>query len=84
MTLRPDSAISIQQILDGMRRLLEANFHQTDDGLAETLSILEPLGEAWNNVCHSVPAAKEEPEPRASNGTRYLAASAISAALFGL
>ncbi len=52
----------LAQLYDyAQRRLLDANFRQTDDGLAEALSILEPLAEAWNSVCHSVAAAEEAP-----------------------
>ena len=33
-----------------MRRLLDANFRQADEPLAEVLNVLLPLAEAWNAI----------------------------------
>jgi flagellar protein FliS len=45
------------------RRLLDANFKQTDDGLAEVEKLLLPLQEAWRAIDDSRRQTTHESEP---------------------
>jgi flagellar protein FliS len=45
------------------RRLLDANFKQTDDGLAEVEKLLLPLQEAWRAIDDSRRQTPHESEP---------------------
>ena len=52
-----DLSARLAQLYDYMmRRLLEANFRQMDEPLAEVLGLLATLGEAWDGI-------QEHPEP---------------------
>jgi flagellar protein FliS len=48
------------------RRLLDANFRQADDGLAEALSLLETLAEGWNGISGQDAGAAEAERAPAS------------------
>ena len=55
------------------RRLLDANFRQTDDGLAEVEKLLLPLQEAWREVgvADRQTSPVEEPVARIRLSNRY-------------
>jgi flagellar protein FliS len=55
-------SIKLAQLYDYMqRRLIDANLQQSDEPLAETLSLLATLGEAWEGVQRA-----SQPEPAAN------------------
>jgi flagellar secretion chaperone FliS len=53
------------------RRLLDANFRQTDEGLAEVEKLLLPLQEAWSAIGvadrHTAPVEQPVSRPRLTN-----------------
>ena len=57
-----DLSARLAQLYDYMmRRLLEANFRQMDEPLAEVLGLLATLGEAWDGIQeHSEPVEHAE------------------------
>jgi flagellar protein FliS len=57
------------------RRLLEANFQQTDEGLAEVEKLLLPLQEAWSTIgaVDRTTAPVAEPMARVHMSSRYSA-----------
>jgi len=58
----------LAQLYDYMqRRLLEANFRQTDEPLAEVLGLLATLAEAWQGVKQESQAAEPVTSPWAQN-----------------
>jgi flagellar protein FliS len=56
------------------RRLLEANFRQTDEPLAEVLGLLSTMGEAWDGI-------REPPQPVEAAANPWAGAAAAEPAL---
>ncbi len=48
-----------------MRRLLDANFRQADEPLAETLNLLLSLAEAWNSIAAQEASSQAASAPQA-------------------
>jgi flagellar protein FliS len=63
-----DLSRRLEQLYDYMqRRLLEANFQQADDPLAEVLGLLATLGDAWDQIrAETAPAEAATPPPQAN------------------
>jgi flagellar protein FliS len=85
-SLRPDEAPELAARLSGLycyiqERLLEANFKQSDQPLAEVVVLLTTLAEAWTALPETAPAARQSRNPWAvgETGLEESARVAVSA-----
>jgi flagellar secretion chaperone FliS len=79
----PEMSRRLAELYDYMqRRLIEANFQQADQPLAEVLKLLETLAEAWNAMPVS-PTVVRQPAPAAREWNPFAVEAEPEPALHG-